>query len=146
MPGDVGLGSTRASAQACSGHGYVVPPVAQLRWPVTWEPSSRVRLANAAQDGPWSAPSTLACCQTLTIADRSRASSLGVAWADFSSAIKVIGRPAGEIRSAREPGTNDRPVTTPPALRLTSAVACCHRGLAAGRNWYTSLRVTWARR
>src|SRR5262249_56169451 len=63
MPGDAGLGSTRASAQACSGHGYVVPPVAQLLWPVTWEPSSRVRLANAAQDGPWSAPSTLACCQ-----------------------------------------------------------------------------------
>src|SRR5262249_31589625 len=167
MPGDAGLGSTRASAQACSGHGYVVPPVAQLRWPVTWEPSSRVRLANEAQDGPWSAPSTLACCQmtasisagvfrsairrkcraTLTIADRSRASSLGVAWADFSSASKVIGRPAGEIRSAGEPGTNERPVTTPPALRLTSAVACCHRGLAAGRHWYTPLRVMrgWGR-
>ena len=37
----------------------MVPPVTQLRSPVVWAASSRVRLANAAQEGPWSAPSLL---------------------------------------------------------------------------------------
>jgi hypothetical protein len=37
----------------------VVPPVTQLRSPVVWAASSRVRLANAAQVGPWSVPSLL---------------------------------------------------------------------------------------
>ena len=31
----------------------------QLRSPVVWAASSRVRLANAAQEGPWSVPSLL---------------------------------------------------------------------------------------
>src|SRR5262249_24305496 len=78
------------------------------------------------------------CWATWTIADRSKASSLGAGWADFSSAISANGRVAGDVRSAGEPGTKESPVTTPHAPRLTSAVACCHRGLGAGRNWYTS--------
>ena len=65
MPSEAGFGLTRASAQSCSGHGYGVPPVTQLCWPTTWAASSSVRLANAAQDWPWSAPSMLSCCQMI---------------------------------------------------------------------------------
>ena len=83
------------------------------------------------------------CLATWTIADRSMAWSLGADWADFSRAINATGRVAGDVRSAGDPGTNDTPVTAPPAPRLTSAVACCHRGLGAGRNCYTSLRIAW---
>ena len=50
--GEAGLGSTRESTQACTGHGYVVPPVTQLCWPVACAPDSSVRLANAAHDSP----------------------------------------------------------------------------------------------
>ena len=45
---------------------------------------------------------------------------------------------AGEETSADAFGTKDRPVTTPPAPRLTSAVACCHQGLLAEGNKPTS--------
>ena len=62
-PSESGLGLTRTSAHSCSGHGYVAPPLTQLCCPTAWAASSRVRLANAAQDGPWSAPSTLSLPQ-----------------------------------------------------------------------------------
>ena len=65
MFGEDGLGSTRTSAHFCSGHGYDVPPVTQLCWPTTCAASSSVRLANAAQDSPWSTPFTLSCCQMI---------------------------------------------------------------------------------
>src|SRR5215475_6491374 len=84
------------------------------------------------------------CRATLTIADRTAASSLGAELADFSRAIRANGRVAGDVTSAGDPGTNESPVTAPPAPRLTSAVACCHRGLGAGRNCYTSWRMIWA--
>ena len=64
------------------------------------------------------------------MADRSVASLDGAAcWADFSSAISRIGRLAGDAMSAGAFGTNENPVIVPLALRLTSAVTCCHRGL-----------------
>ena len=63
IAGDPGFGSTRTSAHSCSGHGYEPPPVTQLCWPTSWAPSSRARLAKAAQDAPWSTPSALSCCQ-----------------------------------------------------------------------------------
>jgi hypothetical protein len=37
----------------------------------------------------------------------------------------------GDVRSPTAPGTNENPVMAPPVLRLTSAVTCCHNGLAA---------------
>jgi hypothetical protein len=72
-PGDSGLGSTRESTHACTGQGYVVPPVTQLCWPVACAPDSSVRLANAAHDSPWSMPSMLSFCQiSASIADGER--------------------------------------------------------------------------
>ena len=65
IPGDAGFSSTRTSAQVCRGHGYEPPPETQLWCPTTCAPSSRVRLANAAHDWPWSAPSMLSCCQII---------------------------------------------------------------------------------
>ena len=35
----------------------------QLCWPAALAPSASVRLAKAAHDCPWSAPSTLLACQ-----------------------------------------------------------------------------------
>ena len=35
-------------------------------------------------------------------------------------------------------GAKENPVTAPPALRLTTAVACCHHGLPAEGNKPTS--------
>ena len=61
--GEAGFVSTRTSAQAGSGKGYVVPPLTQLRWPTACAASSRVRLAKAAHDGPWSAPFRLVLSQ-----------------------------------------------------------------------------------
>ena len=63
--GESGLRSTRTSAHLCSGQGYVVPPVTQLCCPVDWAPSASVRLAKAAHDSPWSAPSTLSTPQII---------------------------------------------------------------------------------
>ena len=43
------------------------------------------------------------------------------------------------VVSAAAFGTNENPVIAPPALRLTSAVTCCHQGLLADCNALTSL-------
>jgi hypothetical protein len=138
-----------------------MPPDTQLSCPASCDPSSSVRLANAAQEGPWSAPSVLAYCQiidsisaglrvcasrrkwraTCTMDERSSASPPGAGEADRSSATSFTGRLAGEVRSAGEFGTKESPVTTPPAPRVSSAVACCHCGLAAGGNDHTSMLV-----
>ncbi len=59
------MGSTRPSTHECTGHGYEVPPVTQLSSPAMCDPSSRVRLAKAAHEGPWLAPSVLAYCQII---------------------------------------------------------------------------------
>ena len=45
---------------------------------------------------------------------------------------------AGELKSAAAFGTKENPVIAPPALRLTSAVICCHRGRPAEGNDFTS--------
>ena len=45
---------------------------------------------------------------------------------------------AGELKSAAAFGTKENPVIAPPALRLTSAVICCHRGRPAEGNDLTS--------
>src|SRR5580704_11960811 len=63
------------------------------------------------------------------MADRSTVSLPATGLADCSSAITCTGRLTGEARSAAVPGTNDIPVSTPPALTVTTAVACCHQGL-----------------
>src|SRR5215467_9614599 len=68
------------------------------------------------------------------MADRRFASGAGACRTDCSSAISLIGRLAGDRRSAAVCGTKENPVIAPPALRLTSAVACCHQGLPRGRN------------
>ncbi len=48
----------------------------------------------------------------------------------------------GELMSAAAFGTKENPVMAPPALRLTSAVICCHRGRPAEGNDFTSfLRI-----
>ena len=48
----------------------------------------------------------------------------------------------GELKSAAAFGTKEKPVMAPPALRLTSAVICCHRGRPAEGNEFTSsLRI-----
>jgi hypothetical protein len=60
---EAGLGLTRTSAQPATGHGYVAPPLTQERWPTACAASSRVRLANAAQEGPWSASFRLVLSQ-----------------------------------------------------------------------------------
>src|SRR5258707_2356702 len=66
------------------------------------------------------------------MAERSITSSEAAGWADFCRAIKRMGMLVGVARSAAAPGTNENPVMAPPELRLTSAVICCHRGLATG--------------
>jgi hypothetical protein len=66
------------------------------------------------------------------MAERSIASSVVAGWAVFLRASKRIGMLVGDLRSAAAPGTKENPVIAPPALRLTSAVICCHRGLLAG--------------
>jgi hypothetical protein len=43
-----------------------------------------------------------------------------------------------EMSAAAALGTKDNPVIAPPALRLTSAVACCHQGFLAEGNKLTS--------
>jgi hypothetical protein len=66
------------------------------------------------------------------MADRSVASLAGAAGcADFSRASSRIGMLVGDVISAGALGTNEKPVMVPLALRLTSAVTCCHRGLLA---------------
>ena len=48
----------------------------------------------------------------------------------------------GVLMSAAAFGTKENPVMAPPALRLTSAVICCHRGRPAEGNEFTSsLRI-----
>ncbi len=126
------------------------------------DPSSSIRLAKAAHEGPWSAPSVLACRQisasisaglrvsarrrkwraVCTMAARSIPSLPGAGAAVRSRATSLIGRLAGDVRSAGAFGTKESPVTTPPAPRVISAVACCHCGLAAGDNVNTSMPVT----
>src|SRR5215831_6503123 len=63
------------------------------------------------------------------MAERSIVSSAGAAVADRSSAMSRIGMLDGEVRSAGELGTKENPEIVPLALRLTSAVTCCQRGL-----------------
>ena len=130
-----------------------MPPDTQLSSPAICDPSSRVRLAKAAHEGPWFAPSVLAYCQIIasisaglrvsarrrkwraicTMAARSIASLPGAGPFACSSASSLTGgRLAGEVRSAGAFGTKENPVTTPPAPSVISAVACCHCGLDAG--------------
>src|SRR5260221_7655594 len=51
--------------------------------------------------------------------------------ADLSSASRCIGTPFGVVIVAAVPGAKLSPVITPPALTVTSAVACCHHGRRA---------------
>ena len=44
----------------------------------------------------------------------------------------------GELKSAAAFGTKENPVIAPPALRVTSAAICCHRGRPAEGNDFTS--------
>ncbi|HKB29265.1 MAG TPA: hypothetical protein VKD26_00325 [Streptosporangiaceae bacterium] len=46
--------------------------------------------------------------------------------------------PVGDVISAAGFGTTENPVMAPPALRLTSAVACCHQGFLTDGNKLTS--------
>src|SRR3984957_1869640 len=67
------------------------------------------------------------------MADRSAASDVGVAGcADFCRASRRMFVPVGEASWAGVLGTTEKPVTTPLAVRLTSAVICCQRGFSAG--------------
>ena len=59
-------------------------------------------------------------------------------WTDWRSATRFSGMLAGELKSAAAFGTKENPVIAPPALRLTSAVICCHRGRPAEGNDFTS--------
>ncbi len=68
---------------------------------------------------------------TLTMADRSAASLDEAGRAVCCMASRLSGILVGEVRSAAAFGTKVNPVIAPPALRLTSAVACCHQGLLA---------------
>ena len=61
-----------------------------------------------------------------------------VDWADCWSATRFSGMLVGELKSAAAFGTKENPVMAPPALRLTSAVICCHRGRPAEGNEFTS--------
>ena len=78
------------------------------------------------------------------MAARNTASWLGAArcasgvWTDWCSATRLIGTLDGELKSAAAFGTKENPVIAPPALRLTSAVICCHRGRPAEGNDFTS--------
>jgi hypothetical protein len=44
----------------------------------------------------------------------------------------------GELMSAAAFGIKENPVIAPPALRLTSAAICCHRGRPSEGNEFTS--------
>ena len=44
----------------------------------------------------------------------------------------------GEVMVAAAPGTKLNPVSTPPVLTVTSAVACCHHGFLTERTGTTS--------
>ncbi len=78
------------------------------------------------------------------MAARNIASWLGAArsawgdWTDCRSATRFSGMLVGELMSAAAFGTKENPVMAPPALRLTSAVICCHRGRPAEGNEFTS--------
>src|SRR5689334_21377417 len=50
-----------------------------------------------------------------------------------SRASRCSGTLVGEVIVAAAPGTKLSPVITPPALTVTSAVACCHHGFLTGR-------------
>src|SRR5580698_5490718 len=66
--------------------------------------------------------------------------------ADCWRAARFSGMLVGELMSAAAFGTKENPVIAPPALRLTSAVICCHRGRPAEGNEFTSsLRIVRAR-
>jgi hypothetical protein len=47
----------------------------------------------------------------------------------------------GDAISAAACGAKDNPVIAPPALTLTSAVACCHHGFLAEGNKLTSFPI-----
>ena len=83
------------------------------------------------------------------MAVRSIASDWGAglaAWADCFRATRFNGMLVGELISAAACGTKENPVMAPPALRLTSAVICCHRGRPAEGNEFTSsLRIVRSR-
>src|SRR6266567_4970072 len=66
------------------------------------------------------------------MAERSTESSAGAGSADFSRASNRIGIPVGDLKSAAARGTKENPVIAPPALRLTTAVTCCHQALLPG--------------
>ena len=78
---------------------------------------------------------------TLTMAERSAESSAGACCPCRTvcpRASRLIGRLEGEVMSTVALGAKENPVTAPPALRLTTAVACCHHGLPAEGNKPTS--------
>jgi hypothetical protein len=87
------------------------------------------------------------------MAERSFASP-GVAWPALtgcpasSRAIRWIIIFDGDDRSAVAFGVKENPVTAPPALRLTTAVACCHQGFLAELigsppSWHRGGRGGW---
>ena len=63
----------------------------------------------------------------MTIADRSARSLAAAGLAGWLDASSLTGMPVGEVRSAAVPWVTENPVMAPAVLRLTSAVACCHR-------------------
>src|SRR6516225_7010838 len=52
----------------------------------------------------------------------------------------------GEVRSATEPWAKENPVIAPAVLRLTNAVACCHRAFFVACTRTTSSRSGSLRR
>ena len=62
---DPGSGRPGRRPTCAAATGTTCRPVTQLCWPTTCAASSSVRLANAAQDSPWSTPSMLSCCQMI---------------------------------------------------------------------------------
>ena len=72
------------------------------------------------------------------MAVRSVASPAGACRTECCRASKLTGRLVGDEKSTLAWGTNEKPVIAPPALRLTSAVACCHQGLLARCTGFTS--------
>ena len=80
------------------------------------------------------------------MAVRSVASLAGACRTECCRASRLTGRLVGEEKSTAAFGMNEKPVMAPPALRLTSAVACCHHGLLAGCNEFTSSLMALTRR
>ena len=80
------------------------------------------------------------------MAVRSVASLAGACRTECCRASKLTGRLVGDEKSTAALGTNEKPVMAPPALRLTSAVACCHHGVLAGGNVFTSSQMRLTRR